>query len=234
MEPEEHTGSPYSSSHRIFAAVALSVIWVAVVYTLVGQLESTLGNTYLVLLLIHLLLLTICILIWNPVLMKRRMMSPIGKTWDLAITVIMMFLLIGLILIAVQDLNARGHVPGILGTEWTVGLCLFVGGWLVLTWSMTANPFFEKNVRIQTNHGHHVIDGGPYAYIRHPGYIGFSALLIATPLMIASNWTAVPALLIVVMLVVRTVFEDRMLQADLPGYREYADRVRYRLIPGVW
>lgn len=161
-------------------------------------------------------------------------MSPIGKTWDLAITVMMMFLLISMILVAVQDLNARGHVPGILGAVWTVGLCIFVGGWLVLTWSMTANPFFEKNVRIQTNHGHHVIDGGPYAYIRHPGYIGFSALLISTPLMIASTWTAVPALLIVVMLVVRTVFEDRMLQAELPGYREYADRVRFRLVPGLW
>ena len=90
-------------------------------------------------------------------------------------------------------------------------------GWWLITGSMVANPFFEKQVRIQTNHGHYVIDSGPYAYIRHPGYVGFVAVLLATPLLLASAWTLVPALIASALFVIRTALEDRMLQVELPG-----------------
>ena len=93
---------------------------------------------------------------------------------------------------------------------------------------------FEKTVRIQTNHGHHVINSGPYACVRHPGYVGFIAVLLATPLLLASISTILPTLFAMALFVIRTLLEDRMLQAELPGYREYASRVRYRLIPGIW
>ena len=106
--------------------------------------------------------------------------------------------------------------------------------WVLITWTMVANPFFEKMVRIQTDHGHHVIDRGPYAHIRHPGYVGFSAVFLSTPLLLASAETFFPILIAVAVLVIRTALEDRTLQGELPGYREYAARVRYRLIPGLW
>ena len=115
-----------------------------------------------------------------------------------------------------------------------MGLALFVPGWALVTWSMSANPFFEKQVRIQKNHGHYVIDNGPYALARHPGYVGFIAVLLATPLLLVSVRTLIPAVIAALLLAIRTALEDRMLQAELPGYREYASRVRYRLIPGVW
>ena len=99
---------------------------------------------------------------------------------------------------------------------------------------MVVNPFFEKAVRIQTNHRHRVIDKGPYAYIRHPGYAGFVGFIFSTPLLLASAWAFVPALIAVVLLVIRAALEDRMLHAELTGYTEYAARVRFRLIPGVW
>ena len=107
-----------------------------------------------------------------------------------------------------------------------IGLALFVPGWALVTWSMSVNPFFEKQVRIQTNHGHFVIDGGPHSLIRHHGYVGFDAVLLATPLLLDSVRTLIPAGIAVLLLVIRTALEDRMLQAELPGYREYAGRVR--------
>jgi protein-S-isoprenylcysteine O-methyltransferase Ste14 len=99
---------------------------------------------------------------------------------------------------------------------------------------MVVNPFFEKTVRIQLEHGHQVVDTGPYAYVRHPGYTGFIAWIIATPLLLCSAWAFAPALLAIIGVVIRTALEDRTLHAELPGYPEYAARVRYRLAPGLW
>ena len=99
---------------------------------------------------------------------------------------------------------------------------------------MSVNPFFEKTVRIQTDNQHRVIDAGPYALVRHPGYVGFSLWLLSVPPLFASTYAFVPAVVAVVLFVIRTALEDRMLQTELPGYAEYATRTRFRLIPSVW
>ena len=156
------------------------------------------------------------------------------KAWNWVWTTLFMANFVTLVVVAVQDLKTRDADPGPPGIAWLIGLAVFVSGWWLLTWSMVANPFFEKQVRIQTNHGHYVIDSGPYAYIRHPGYVGFVAVLLATPLLLASAWTFLPSLIASALFVIRTALEDSMLQVKLPGYREYAGRVRYRLIPGRW
>lgn len=81
---------------------------------------------------------------------------------------------------------------------------------------------------------HRVIDTGPYAYVRHPGYVGFVGWIISTPLLLAWAWACMPALISVLLLVIRTALEDRTLRYELSGYEEYANRVCFRLIPGVW
>jgi protein-S-isoprenylcysteine O-methyltransferase Ste14 len=111
---------------------------------------------------------------------------------------------------------------------------MFLPGAAMLTWSMVVNPFFEKTVRIQTDRGHRVIDTGPYAYVRHPGYLGFVGWILSAPLLLASTWAVAPAVLAVAGLVIRTALEDRTLQNELTGYPEYAARVRYRLVRGIW
>ena len=100
---------------------------------------------------------------------------------------------------------------------------------------MLANPFFEKTARIQNDRNHQVIDSGPYRYVRHPGYVGVIAgLILATPFMLGSWWALVPAILSVFSIVVRTALEDHMLLNELEGYKAYAWRVRYRLVPYLW
>jgi len=231
------TEAPLPSKPTRFVSsivVVMCAVWVALLFVLVRQSGEVLGQTYLVLYALHLVALIVIVQIWNPALIVRRMRSPIEKGWDAIFTITVTAMLIAMVVVARHDLLTRDADLSPLGLYWLIGLCIFVFGWAILIWSMAMNPFFESYVRIQTNHGHHVIDSGPYAYVRHPGYIGFSALLLSTPILLASVWTALPSIIAVSALVTRTALEDRMLQSDLPGYREYAGRIRYRLIPGVW
>ncbi|MBN2489807.1 MAG: isoprenylcysteine carboxylmethyltransferase family protein [Planctomycetes bacterium] len=116
-----------------------------------------------------------------------------------------------------------------------VGALLYAGFVVLLTWCMVVNPHFEKTVRIQLDRAHRVIQTGPYRLVRHPGYAGLLlGFILGTPLLLGSWWAFLPALGSLGMIAVRTALEDRLLRAELPGYREYAERVRYRLVPGVW
>jgi protein-S-isoprenylcysteine O-methyltransferase Ste14 len=107
-------------------------------------------------------------------------------------------------------------------------------GYAMLTWATVSNAFFSLAYRIQDDRGHRVATGGPYRYVRHPGYLGSVAFELMTPIMLGSLWALVPGALSALLLVVRTAREDRGLQADLEGYSEYANHVRFRLIPGIW
>jgi len=119
---------------------------------------------------------------------------------------------------------------------WIPWTAVVVGalGYLLAIWAMASNPFFARIAYVQKDRGHAVATGGPYGIVRHPGYVGMSMLMLAVPIILGSLWSLVPAGIVVALVVVRTVFEDRMLHEELHGYREYARRVRYRLVPGVW
>lgn len=154
------------------------------------------------------------------------------KGWDKVvtnfITVVTLFTFI------VAGLDARfgwSQVPLALQM---VSWVLFVLGFGIVSWGMSANKFFARVVRIQQDRGHAVCSSGPYRFVRHPGYVGMCIYSFVTAFALGSWWAIVPAFLTVIGFVVRTALEDRTLQAELPGYAEYAQRVRYRLVPGIW
>ena len=99
---------------------------------------------------------------------------------------------------------------------------------------MRTNTFFSSVVRIQTERGHHVVIDGPYAYLRHPGYVSMGTMGVATALLLGSWWALIPSVVQALLMVVRTALEGQTLQAELPAYRDYASRERYRLLRGVW
>lgn len=101
-------------------------------------------------------------------------------------------------------------------------------------WVMNVNAYAATTVRVETGRGHHVITSGPYRYVRHPMYITTIIGCLFDPAAFGSWWMAIPTFLLAVLLVWRTANEDRTLMADLPGYREYAARTRFRLVPGLW
>ena len=115
-----------------------------------------------------------------------------------------------------------------------VGFAVQVLGFALFFWGMRVNRFFSSVPRIQTERGHHVITSGPYSVVRHPGYIAAIAIVLSSGLALGS-WLSIlvftPALF---MLLYRTLVEDAKLKAELPGYRDYAERVRWRWVPGVW
>jgi protein-S-isoprenylcysteine O-methyltransferase Ste14 len=115
-----------------------------------------------------------------------------------------------------------------------LALILLLGGYALGTYALMENRYFSGMVRIQKERDHQVISSGPYAWMRHPGYAGALLAYIATPLWLDSPWAFLPAGLIGIILIIRTVMEDRTLMSELDGYREYSRHVRYRLLPGVW
>lgn len=109
---------------------------------------------------------------------------------------------------------------------WVYGaLAVILGGYITGTWVLLENRFFSGVV---------VVDTGPYRFVRHPGYAGAILVYFATPILLDSLWTFLTVVVLVAILVLRTSLEDRTLQAELPGYSEYAERTRYRLLPAIW
>jgi len=221
---------------KVFVGLIIAatvVIFAGFVYVNTRQLGWTLGWIYVGIFIAVLMINLVCLRLWNPELIKRRMrFGKFTKTWDKVWAVLFAFAILAIYVAAV--IETRDRVSSAPAVAWMLGLAIFVLGWALAIWSMVVNPFFEKTVRIQTDQGHRVIDTGPYAYMRHPGYMGFSGWMLSTPLLLASTWAFIPALISVILLVIRTALEDRTLHAELPGYAEYAARVRFRLIPGVW
>jgi protein-S-isoprenylcysteine O-methyltransferase Ste14 len=113
-------------------------------------------------------------------------------------------------------------------------LVVVFAGYAFTFWAMSVNEFFSAAVRIQSERGHRVVDRGPYGFVRHPGYAGAVVAHLALPLALGSLWGLVPAALGCAGVALRVVGEERTLRAGLAGYAEYAARVRYRLVPGVW
>ena len=115
-----------------------------------------------------------------------------------------------------------------------IGFILISLGYAFAAWALAENRFFYSVVRIGTDQGHVVCDSGPYRFVRHPGYAGNILALFGIVLALGSVWALIPAAVASIIAVIRTVLEDKTLQEELPGYRDYARRVRYRLIPGMY
>ncbi len=174
--------------------------------------------------------------IWrvNPELLLARSRMRFAKGWD----IIWMFCfsipaLASLFLVAALD-DGRYHWLPVSWWVCGIGYVVFLSAMWVATWVGAVNKFAEPGVRIQTERGHKVIDTGPYAIVRHPGYLVAMPLFAGIALCLGSLWALIPAGLTSALLVLRTQWEDQTLQAELPGYKEYTERVRYKLIPGVW
>lgn len=171
----------------------------------------------------------------NPELIAERSERREGtKSWDVWL-VIPAVLIFPLLTWLTAGLDERfGWSNGVPTALWIVAILLFMAGSLIVLWAMIANRFFSSTARIQTERNHTVVSHGPYRFVRHPGYTGAMVYQMAVPLVLNSWWAFVPSLLAVACLVLRTALEDRMLHHELEGYQDYARRVRYRLLPGVW
>jgi protein-S-isoprenylcysteine O-methyltransferase Ste14 len=169
----------------------------------------------------------------DPGLLRERM-RPGGKKPPLGLRLFTIVLFLHWIVAGLD--RGRFHwsdnVPPWLQA---VGLIGVAGGYALCFWAMRENRFFSSVVRIQTDRGQHVISAGPYAFIRHPGYLAGILIILASGVALGS-WLATALLVVLSLpfLLYRAITEDRILKVELQGYREYAARVRWRLLPRIW
>ena len=157
-----------------------------------------------------------------------------AKTWDKVLAPLMALSVV-FPLVIVAGLDHRFNWSPVFPL-WLIvpGFILITIGYAFGMWAMIENRFFSSTVRIQTDRGHEVCDSGPYRILRHPGYAGNLLPLLGIALALCSVWTLIPAGVALIIAVIRTALEDQTLREELPGYRDYAQRVRYRLIPGIY
>jgi protein-S-isoprenylcysteine O-methyltransferase Ste14 len=169
-------------------------------------------------------------------LIERMARRKDAKTWD---TILMS--IVGLSTLAKHIVAGLDFARGWTSSVWQAPLVLQIAaliiavlGYALGLWAMVENAYFSKIVRIQDDRGQTVATGGPYRYVRHPGYAGTVAFELVTPIMLGSLWALIPGALAAVLMIVRTALEDRTLQKELDGYKAYTEQTRYRLLPGVW
>ena len=173
------------------------------------------------------------LIIPSELLQERTKPGPGTKEWDFIFFIFFPLLYITPY-IAASD-GGRYHWTGDfpLWVNVLAFIIIFLGYSLTIL-SVWKNRFFSVTVRIQKDRGHYVIDNGPYAFIRHPGYAGVIVSSFSIAFAMNSLWALIPAGLLTIVFIIRTYLEDVTLQKELPGYREYAARVRNRLITRLW
>jgi protein-S-isoprenylcysteine O-methyltransferase Ste14 len=212
-----------------------NLVLIAILFGIVGRWDWWMGWALSGMYILWSVSTAILVLPINPGMLAERARPQAGtKKWDIALLGVMGILMVVEYVVASLDVR-WGWSPQLPLAMQIIGLMVAVLGFDVLfVWAMVSNAFFVATVRIQLDRQHTVTSSGPYRYVRHPGYAGSLLLHLATPFMLNSLWAIIPASMTIVVLVVRTILEDKTLHAELPGYKEYADRVPCRLIPGVW
>ncbi|QAA96492.1 MULTISPECIES: methyltransferase family protein [Agrobacterium tumefaciens complex] len=225
---------PMSRAAAILYAISLPLGLMALVFLPRGRINWCPGWIFVVVVVVSFGLSALVLARVNPVIFRARSrFQPGTKKWDLILVSVILLAFFAEIPVAAFD---AGRMEWSAVPLWVVllGYILLVGGIAVTAWAQAVNPFFEPGVRIQSERGQRVVTSGPYRIVRHPGYTAAIGMFTGIPLALSSWIALLPAALAIVLLIIRTGLEDRLLQAELPGYSEYARQRRYRLFPGIW
>jgi protein-S-isoprenylcysteine O-methyltransferase Ste14 len=228
---DENSELKSKARKRMLQVVIQYLIMALVLFLTSGKLDWIWAWAYMG---VNVIILAINSQVLSPGLMAERgEVKENVEPWDRTVALIGSIFTLAVIILPGLDLRF-GWSPPLAPSLQIIGVIFYALGMGWFTWSMASNPFFSASVRIQMDRDQTVATGGPYRYVRHPGYIGYTIAWIATAIALGSLWTLIPAILIVISIIIRTALEDKTLQQKLPGYREYAEKVRYRLIPGIW
>lgn len=220
-------------AQSLVALVITLVVMAVLAFVPAGTFDWPLGWRFMGAFVVATLVAVLILWRLNPeIFAARSRVQPGTKAGDY----IFLALILGgfFFMLPVAGLDFRFGWSQMPGWVVVLGYILFVVAYAGQVWPQSVNRHFEPGVRIQSDRGQTVIDTGPYAIVRHPGYTSGSLLALSVPLCLGSWWALIPALVVVVGLIPRTIFEERTLRAELPGYAAYTERVKYRWIPGVW
>lgn len=233
-ESTTRPGLARDMARRVAQILFTIVLWGVILFAAAGRLNWNRGWIYLGLMILSIAINGVVAVPRNPEIVAERGKKHAGtKPFDRVVNVVYTIALLGMSAVAGLDAVRFGWSSIAFGWVYAGAVLYLLGSWPI-TWAMATNPYLETTVRIQDDRGHTVVTSGPYRLVRHPMYAGLILEYMATPLVLGSVWAFVLAATLVGILVVRTALEDRTLQDELPGYKDYAARTRYRLLPGIW
>jgi protein-S-isoprenylcysteine O-methyltransferase Ste14 len=223
---------------RVVLGFALYLLLVpALLFVSAGTIAWPMAWVYVVLLLASTLGSRLIVLRRNPDTLRERAgftSSEGTKSWDrFLVMAVGLYGPAATFVVAGLDHRWGWSVTVPPAGQYLAALAI-AAGYGLATWAMVENRFFSSVARIQEDRGQEVVTTGPYRIVRHPSYAGAILASFALPVMLDALWSLIPAMAMVVALVVRTGLEDQMLRTELEGYTSYAERTRYRLLPGVW
>ncbi|MGE5374481.1 MAG: methyltransferase family protein [Bacteroidota bacterium] len=228
----KHELSKKARIQMVLRALLAPAMMVVSLFLVAGTWHYWQAWVYLIVNMIILLLMG-TVLSPNAELVEERLNPKKGmKGWDkFYFAVTTPLYVIALILAGLDARFGWSSIP--IFFYWT-SVAIYILGQAIFQWARYTNQYFSSVVRIQTDRGHTVCKDGPYRYMRHPGYLGGFLFTITVGLVLGSWYASIPQVIAALMLVWRTGREDRTLQAELPGYAEFAKETRYRLVPGLW
>jgi protein-S-isoprenylcysteine O-methyltransferase Ste14 len=234
METKQDTPQELTPAKIVVRLLIYAIILGAVLFLSAGRVDWAIGWAWLV---IHtaVIMTSALIIPIDPELANERTHIKEGvKQWDKLIVIPTQILMpLGFLVLAGLDMRYGWSPPLPLWVQ-VLALILTGLGYLLSVWASSVNKFYSRFVRIQKERGHHVVTEGPYKTIRHPGYTGIIIFMLTTALALNSLWTLTLSGALSLLLIIRTTLEDKTLQEELDGYKDYAQKVRYRLVPWVW
>ena len=231
------TGGVIDARVILRALIIMLILPAVILFAAAGRLDWPMAWVYIIVSTVLAIASRLIVLWKHPDLIAERahaMDKADSKSWDK--TLVSLVAVVGpMMMLLVAGLDKRnGWSPKIsLGVQ-VAAMVVVTAGFLFGVWAMAVNRFYSATVRIQKDRGHVVVSSGPYRYVRHPSYAAAIIADFAIPLALGSLWTLLVSAVVVALIVIRTALEDKTLQEELDGYKEYAARVRYRLLPGVW
>jgi protein-S-isoprenylcysteine O-methyltransferase Ste14 len=228
---EKHPNAVAGILKRAGAVAILPVLLTVILFLAAGRLDWSWAWVYLGMNLANVLIVGSIAIRTNPVTVAEHDELKKTEKWDVGSVFYLLAMYIALPLAAgldvrfgwARDLSIAWHVAG--ASVLAVGLGL-------ASWVMITNPYVWSEVPIQR--GQTVCSTGPYRFMRHPAYAGLILQALGVPILLGSLWALIPGITAAVCIIIATSSEDRMLQAELPGYQDYVQKVRFRLVPGIW
>jgi protein-S-isoprenylcysteine O-methyltransferase Ste14 len=218
----------------ILKASVISLFFFVVVFISAGRINYWQGWLYISLNIL-MTIMTVLASIGNTELMAERLKPGKGtKNWDKFILSISVPIYLIMLIVSGLDSGRFHWSPNLHWSLYILAIILTLFGHSIFLIAKRQNKFFSTVVRIQKERGHTVCDTGLYKAFRHPGYFGMLISTIGFPFLLGSLWSTIPAILSILILLIRTHLEDKTLINELPGYREYTQKTPYRLIPKVW
>jgi protein-S-isoprenylcysteine O-methyltransferase Ste14 len=227
-EGEKRDDLVIKSIVKVFFAVA---VFAVVLFVCAGRLDWMAGWIYVGMITASTIITSL--LMDRDLIAERSGIRGNYKKWDIVLSILMARIFpLGTLIVC--GLDARFGWSQVLPVLQMATFILIIVGLILSDWAMIENRFFSPVVRIQHERGHTVVTTGPYRYVRHPGYAGGLLVNLLTPLMLGSWWGIIPAILTVAVTVIRTALEDKTLHEELSGYKEYAQKVHWRLLLKIW